>query len=293
MSWLYFTLLAYLINAFVFILDKYLLDNHNSHPFAYAFWVAILSASVIVLIPFGVVAQNTEYLLIALASGCAFFFALIFLYKAIRIADISVASTMSGVATAMFSYFLAVPLLGDPSGVFNFAAIVMLIAGTLFLGRTDKHIWSLAILGGLFFSVSYVLLKISFNLSDFINGFFWTRVGFAGTALISLLFSSFRNDILRSFRDTHIQMGFLFITTRILSAIGFALVYYSIQLGNVSVVNSLLGFQFLFVFIFALLFRHKIPRVEESIDKRNIIRKITGIGLVIAGFLALLYYDQR
>lgn len=247
-----------------------------------------MSASVVVLIPFGVVAQNTEYLLIALASGCAFFFALIFLYKAIRIADISIASTMSGVATAMFSYFLAVPLLGEPSGVFNSAAIIMLIAGTLLLGRTDKHIWSLAILAGLFFSVSYVLLKISFNLSDFINGFFWTRVGFAGTALISLLFGSFRNDVLRSFHDTHIQMGSLFITTRILSAIGFALVYYSIRLGNVSVVNSLLGFQFLFVFIFALLFRHKIPSIEESIDKRNIIRKIAGIGLVIVGFLAII-----
>src|SRR3989344_3090713 len=288
MSWLYFTLLAYLINAFVFILDKYLLDNHNSRPFVYAFWVAILSTSVVFLIPFGVVAQNTEYLLIALTSGVAFFLALIFLYKAIRITDISVASTMSGVATATFSYFLAVAFLGEPSGIFNFAAIVMLIAGTLLLGRTDKHIWSLAVSAGLFFSVSYVLLKISFNLSDFINGFFWTRIGFAGTALISLLFGSFRNDVLRSFHDAHIQKRSLFMGVRILSAIGFALVYYSIQLGDVSVVNSLLGFQFLFVFIFALLLRNKISHVEESIDKRNIIRKIAGIGLVIAGFLSII-----
>lgn len=288
MPWLYLTLLAYLIGAFVFILDKYLLVNHNSKPFVYAFWVAILSASVVVLIPFGVVApQSIEYLLIALASGCAFFFAIIFLYKAIWITDISIASTMLGVVTAVSSYFLAGAILGEPRGVFNSAAIIMLIAGTLFLGRTDKRIWPLAIPGGLFFSISYILLKISFNNSDFINGFFWTRLGFAGTALISLLFASFRNDILRSFQGTNIQMGSLFIGVRILSAIDFALVYYSIRLGQVSVVNSLLGFQFLFVFIFALLFRHKIPHLEENIDKRNIIIKIAGIGLVIAGFLAI------
>ena len=288
MSWLYFTLLAYLINAFAFILDKYLLVNYNPRPFAYAFWMAILSASVVVLIPFGIVAQNTEYLLIALVSGSAFFVALIFLYKAIQTTDISIASTMSGVATASFSYFLAVPLLGEPSGVFNSAAIVMLIAGTLFLGRTDKNIWFLAISAGLFFSVSFVFLKISFNLSDFVNGFFWTRVGFVGAALASLVSGSFRNDVWRSFHGADIKTRSIFISAKILVAIGFLLIYYSIQLGEVSVVNSLLGFQFLFIFILALLFRHRIPHIEENIDRRYIINKIVGICLIIAGFLAII-----
>ncbi|MEK7603891.1 MAG: hypothetical protein AAB461_02100 [Patescibacteria group bacterium] len=288
MLWFYLTILAYLFNAFAFILDKYLLVNYNPRPFAYAFWVAILSTFAVALIPFGVVAPGAGYLLIAIISGSAFFIGLIFLYKSMQITDISVATTMSGVATAAFSYFLAVPVLGEPSGVFNSAAIILLIGGTLFLGRTDRKIWFLAIAAGIFFSVSFVFLKISFNLSDFANGFFWTRVGFVGTALVSLISASFRNDVRQSFRGANIKTGSLFISAKILAAAGFILLYYSIQLGEVSVVNSLLGFQFLFIFILALLFRRIIPHVEENIDRRYIINKIVGICLVVAGFLLIL-----
>jgi len=288
MTWLYLTLLAYLINAFAFVVDKYLLVTHIPRPFAYAFWVAILSTSAVVLVPFGVATQSVGYLLIALASGGSFFVALIFLYKTIKASDISVVSTMAGVATAVFSYFLAVFVIGEPSGVINIISIAMLITGTLLLGRSNKKIWSLAIWAGLFFGVSFVLLKLSFDSSDFINGLFWTRVGFVGAALASLVLSSARRDIFQTFRGAHPKTGVIFVGNKLLAAAGFLLLYYAIRLGEVSVVNSLLGFQFLFVFILALLFRSKIPRLEENIDKRHVINKIVGIGFVIAGFLAVI-----
>lgn len=289
MSWLYFTILAYLVNAFAFVVDKYLLVFHIPRPFAYAFWVAVLSTSAVVLIPFGVVVQSIGYLMIALASGASFFVALIFLYKAIKASDISVASTMSGAATAVFSYFLAVPLLGETAGVLGTAAIAMLIIGMLFLGRTDKKIWPLAIWAGLFFGISFVLLKISFDLSNFINGLFWTRMGFVGAALVSLVFGPARRDAFQSFRNARVRVGAMFIGNKLLAAAGFLLLYYAIRLGEVSVVNSLLGFQFLFIFTLALMLRSKIPRIEEHVDKRNLINKIVGIGFVVAGFLVVIW----
>lgn len=314
MSWLYFTLLAYLINAFAFVVDKYLLVTHIPRPFAYAFWVAVLSASAVVLIPFGVVMQSAAYFAIALTSGGAFFVALIFLYKAIKASDISVASTMAGVATAVFSYFLAIPLLGESSGVLGFATIAMLIIGMLFLGRTDRPAAEVdlslsrgdrsptgrsqrtatsalgrSIWAGLFFGISFVFMKISFDLSDFINGLFWTRVGFVGAALVSLMFGPFRRDVFSSLRGARVRVGAMFIGNKLLAASGFLLLYYAIRLGEVSVVNSLLGFQFLFIFILALLLRSKVPRIEEHVDKRNLTNKILGIGFVIAGFLAVIW----
>ena len=288
MLWLYLTLFAYFINAFAFIVDKYLLVAHIPRPFTYAFWVAILSMFAVVLLPFGVTAQSVGYLLIALVSGGSFFVALIFLYKAIRASDISVASTMAGVATAVFSYFLAVLLLGESSGLVNVVSIVMLIVGMLFLGRSDKKIWPLAIWAGLFFGISFVLLKLSFDLSDFVNGLFWTRLGFVGAAFASLIFGSFRKDVMSSFRGAHVRVKAMFVGNKLLAATGFLLLYYAIRLGEVSVVNSLFGLQFLFVFVFALLFRSRIPRLEENLDKRHIINKIIGIGFVIAGFLAVI-----
>jgi len=286
--WLYLTLLAYLVNALVFIVDKYLLVTHIPRPFAYAFWVAVLSTSAVALLPFGVVAQSAGYLLIALASGSSFFVALIFLYKAIKASDISVASTMSGVATAVFSYFLAMLLLGEPSGVVNIVSIATLITGTLLLGSSDKKIWPLAVWAGLFFGVSFVLLKISFDLSDFVNGLFWTRMGFVGAAFASLIFGPFRKDVINSFRSSRVRVRAIFVGNKLLAAVGFLFLYYAIRLGEVSVVNSLLGFQFLFIFILALLLRSKIPRLEENIDRRHLVNKLVGIGFVIAGFLAVI-----
>lgn len=288
MNWIYFTIFAYLVNAFAFVVDKYLLVSHIPRPFAYAFWVAVLSTFAVVLIPFGVVTQSVGYLLISLASGVTFFIALIFLYKAIKASDISVASTMSGVSTAVFSYFLAIPLLGEPTGVLGSASIAMLIAGMLLIGGADKHIWPLAIWAGLFFGISFVFMKISFALSDFVNGLFWTRMGFVGAALVSLVFGPFRRDVFGSFRGVRIRIGAMFIGNKLLAAAGFLLLYYAIQLGEVSIVNSLLGFQFLFVFILALLLRSKIPRIEENVDRRHIIQKIVGIGLVASGFLTVI-----
>lgn len=288
MSWLYFTLLAYIINAFAFVVDKYLLVSHIPRPFAYAFWVAILSVFSVVLIPFGVVAQSVGYLLTALASGGAFFVALIFLYKAIKESDVSVASTMSGAATAIFSFFLARPLLGESLGKTGAAAVAMLVAGMLFLGRTDRKIWFLAVWAGFSFGISFVLLKLSFDNSNFINGIFWTRVGFVAAAVISLVFNPLRREVLDSLRKTRSRGGAIFVGNKLLAAAGFLILYYAIKLGEVSIVNSLLGFQFLFVFIIAVLLRHKISRIEENIGKKDIARKIIGIGFVIAGFLAII-----
>jgi len=288
LPWLYFAIFAYLFNALAFLIDKYLLVTHIPRPFAYAFWVAILSVSAIVLIPFGVATQSVGYLLISLISGGSFFIALIFLYKAIKTSDISVASTMSGVATAVFSYFLAVPLLGEPTGIINSTAIAMLIVGMFLLGRADKSIWLLAIWAGLFFGISFVFLKMSFDASNFINGLFWTRMGFVGAALVSLVFNPLRKDVIGSFKNTRLRVRAVFVGSKLLAAAGFLLLYYAIRLGTVSVVNSLLGFQFLFIFILALMFKSRIPSLEENIDKRHIVNKIIGIGFVIAGFLIVI-----
>src|SRR5690606_22229694 len=118
MDWLFFALLAYLINAVAFVIDKYLLSAPLPRPFAYAFWVAALSVFALVLIPFGVSTDfGPDYFLISLGSGLSFFIGLNFLYFAIKATDVSIASTMSGVLTAVFSYFLSVSLLGEAAGI--------------------------------------------------------------------------------------------------------------------------------------------------------------------------------
>jgi len=133
MIWLYLALLAYLINAVAFIVDKYLLAAPIPRPFAYAFWVALLSSFALVLIPFGVLWYGSFYFFVSFISGLAFFLGLIMLYRAIKISDISVASTKVGAFGAIFTAVFFISFSQGYDDTITWSRIVSLDFGSIFL----------------------------------------------------------------------------------------------------------------------------------------------------------------
>lgn len=287
MSWLYLALVAYFINACVFVIDKYLLAAPIPKYHAYAFGVSILSLFSLFLIPFGVLWHGLNYFLLSASSGVSFFIGLVFLYKAIKESDVSIAATETGTMGAIFTYIFSVLILKDSLPYSNILAILMLVCGIFFLGKSGKRIYYTALLAGIFFGLSYVLLKLSFNGSDFINGLFWTRTGFIGAAFSTLLSKHVRDEIKFSYHNSSGGSKVLFIFNKFLAGIGFILLYFSIRLGNVSLVNALLGLQFMFTFLIAMFLRDKIPGIKESLSSKVLLSKLTGISFVIGGLLIL------
>ena len=287
MLWLYIALAAYLINAIVFIIDKYLLSSPIPRPFAYAFWVAILSSIAVLLLPVGVIWVSSFYFIIALISGAAFFGGLIFLYKSVKLTDVSIAATNAGVLSAVFTYLFSFLILKDKFIFSNEIAFMLLVAGIFFLGKIKRNIFKYSLTTGLFFGLSLVLLKWTFNEANFINGIFWTRIGFAGAGILSLIFHGARKEIAASLQNVAKSSKFWFIAGKIAAGAGFLLLYYSIKLGDVSLVSALLGTQFLFVFILAVILRNKVPGVTENIRGRVLMNKLLGIGFIVGGFIAL------
>src|SRR3989338_6097283 len=135
MLWPYLAVVAYALNAVAFIIDKHLLSAPILRPISYSFWVGILSSVAILLLPFGVYWVDLYYFLIALASGASFFFALIFLYKAIKKTDISVASTRVGVLGVMFTFVFSVLILKDVFSGSDVVALCFMVAGILLIGK--------------------------------------------------------------------------------------------------------------------------------------------------------------
>lgn len=287
MFWLYLALLAYLINAIAFIIDKHLLASYISKPFAYTFGVSVLSVSAVFLIPFGVSWLGLNYFIIALISGASFFAALFFLYTAIRASDVSVASTNVGTLSAMSTYIFSILILRNKLGLNNEFAFAILVLGLLSMGLIKRNIIKYSIFSGLLFGLSVVLLKLTFNTSDFINGIFWTRVGFVGSAFFILLFSRTRKEIYASFSVVPAGSMFLFVLNKIIAGAGFIVYYYAVSLGEVSLINALLGTQFVFVFVFALIFRNKLSGVSEDVKRKVLAKKLIGIALIFSGFLML------
>jgi len=287
MLWLYIALTAYFINALVFVIDKYLLAGQIPKYHAYAFGVSILSLASLFLIPFGVVWLGMSYFLITLACGAAFFLGLMFLYKCIKESDVSVAATQTGTMGAIFTYVFSTIILKDVLPPSSLVALLFLIAGIFFLGKIEKHVFLSAVLAGLLFGLSYVLLKLSFNDGGFINGLFWTRMGFVGSAFLSLLSGHIRREVWYSLHHASNHSKFLFVFNKVLAGIGFTILYFAINLGNISVINSLLGIQFLFTFVIVLVLKERVSGIKEKMDNGIFAFKLLGIISVLIGFFIL------
>ena len=287
MLWLYLAIFAYLINAVVFIIDKHLLAGHIPKYHAYAFGVSILSLSSVLLIPFGVSWQGLSYFMLAFFSGGAFFVGLMFLYKSIKESDVSVAATQTGTMGAIFTYLFSAMILKETLPLTNLFAFLFLILGIFLLGKIERHIFFSAVFAGLSFGLSFVLLKLSFNEAGFINGLFWTRMGFVGSAFLSLASGHVREEVRFAFHPAPSRSKFLFIFNKFLAGIGFIILYFAINLGSVSLVNALLGLQFLFTFALVMAFKDKIPGIREKSDKTILASKLVGISSVLVGFLIL------
>lgn len=287
--WLSLAILAYLLTAGAFVIDKYLLAAPIPKPFAYAFWVAILSTPIILLIPFfNIYLPGAFFFVVSFASGGAFFGGLIFLYKSIKKSDVSVAATQVGVTATIFTYIFSLLILKDVLPLHNLLALLLLLTGMVFLGKAGRDIVWYGVGAGALIAVSFVLLKWTFIQSDFVNGLFWTRIGFIGSALLALTSKRARAEIRSSAKNAPVSSKLVFAANKILAAVAFLLLYYSILLGNVTVINALLGFQFLFVFLIALALRNRLPSVKEDLKRGVLTNKLIGISLVLAGFLAIL-----
>jgi len=287
MLWLYLALIAYSINAVAFIIDKYLLHSPIPKPYSYAFGVSVLSLSSLLLIPFGIHWYGWYYFFIAMSSGLVFFVSLVYLYKAIISSDISVAATQVGTVSAIFTNIFAVLILKEVQSFSSSLAFVFLILGIVLLGKAEKRIIKFAILSGILSGLYFVLVKLTFNLSNYLDGLFWTRIGFVAAAFSSLLMPNSRKEVYNTFKHAPESSKFIFTANKIISGAGFLILYFAIRLGDVAIVNSLTGFQFLFTFILALSLRHRIPGIEEKLNKEILIAKIGGILLISIGFVIL------
>ncbi len=289
MEWIYFALIAYLLNAFVVVIDKQLLSQSVTKPAGYAFWIAVLSAPVLILIPFGVRWFGLNYFLICLASGTSFFFGLVFLYKSLKPSDLSVVATKVGAWGALTTLIFSGVILGEVLTNFDVIAFVFLITGIFLLSRLGKSTLQYSIFSGTLIGFSSVLVKYIFTSSDFINGFFWTRIGFILAAMVVTFSKTIRADIVSFLELSSQNSKSLLVFNKILASIASASLQYSIQIGSVILVNALLGLQFLFIFLLALLLKGLTPAIRENMEGKVLILKLCSIALITMGF-ALLFY---
>jgi len=305
MTYLYIALVAQILNALVVLLDKYLIASKSvSRPMVYAFYISALSSVTILLLllgqTFGVIGgeyfgkillPTMNVVRLSLAVAATQITSILFLYKSLTRSDASDVAPVLGAVAASSSLFFGFLILGDRLKDHFLTGFLLLVIGMALMSYFRFSWRSLfnVLISGIFLGVSSVLAKTLFLETNFIDGFFWSRIGTVLIALFFLISASNRKAILENFVASSFRVKYLVLGNRILAGLAFLLVFYAINLGNVSIVNAISGIQFAILFVFALIFTKKFPNYfYESVNKKvTIAQKVLATTLIMAGYAVL------
>lgn len=296
--WIIITLIAHLLNAVVFIIDKHLVSKTVLKPVAYAFYSGIFQFAYLIMLFFGIRLPEANILFLSMATGALFTFTLLVFYKAMQASESTRVVPLIGGITPIFTFFLAYSLLGERLVWQQAIAPVFFIAGGFLLSLKFKggrvlviKSLGLAVLAAFLFAGYYTLMKFVFLRASFLSGFIAIQFGgFLGAAAL-LLFSKNRKIIFAPANATDSMKKetiYLFIPDKILGALASILIFYAVYLGSVTIINSLQAMQYVFLLILAIVFSKKIPDfLKEQIAGKIIVQKMSAIILIGIGLAIL------
>jgi len=319
--WLLVAVSSYFINAGVYVADKFMLSKKIHSSISYAFYVGVWSIFNIFLLVFGYWLPNARELGIDLLAGILFLVTLVFWYKALHQSEATRVVPIVGALIPIFSYLFSFIFLGEALTERQFLAFIILIMGGILISvkqtrfyyfkevsESFRHIFG-NVLGGihahyrstqrliinstisaLFFAIYYVLIKYIYSLQPFIGGFVWSRMGtFLGIIMI-LLVPSWRKLIIKSQRGAKTPKNLaFFLSIRILAALAFIMLNWAISLGSVSLINSLQGTQYVFLFLLIFFLSVKYPKIlKEELGGGVMLQKVIGIILISTGLYMLI-----
>lgn len=300
--WLILCVFGYATKAVPTIVDKALFHAKAvQHAATYAIAVSGIGGLVLLLSPFFLTFPTWHIAIYAIGSGIAFTFATLFLFSALQYSDASRVTPFIGavislttVASAYISLDERLPL----QEIFAFACLVLgsflvtrgHVQGEGFKGKSIRQ----AVAAALMFTLSVILSKAAFDRMPgaFVSAIIWMRFGSLITGAVLLAFMPHVWKELKGTTSSAVpkRARFAFLGGQAGGAISGLLIYGAIALGTPSLVNAMVGMEYLFVIIYSLILIHYYPKlVAERFNKKNLPQLITAVSLIGTG-LALLAF---
>ncbi len=303
MTWLWVTIIAYVILGFTHVVNRYLLAGPLPDPKIYVFYVSLLSMLVFLLTPvFGLVVLPPLPMTAAFLSGFVFMVGLFFIYAGLHRFEASRLVPAIGGLTPIFTLvgsFFAFSGSGIQGA--HWFAFVLLIAGSVFITvERGKNITlpslKFAVAAALFLSFSFVLAKYVYLVHSFWSPFVWMKAGGFIFALCLFIFSRELRLVIfkRDSRKTAKKRGktvFIFLGNQALGAAGNILqnvAFFLVPVLYVSFVNALEGIIYVFILAFSALASVFFPHlIKEVFTKKTVFQKVTATAFIVAGILIL------
>jgi len=187
----------------------------------------------------------------------------------------------------LFVIILAFLFLNETFTIIEYSAMLAIVAGSIIISleKAKKklifaHALIFAVIAAILFAVRDVFFK--FGVSDIFSSIFWFAIG--ALLVHAIVFIWHHPHIIKKARKgvRHlIIIGFV-------NGVAFLLYLIAVSTGPVSIVSSLATLEAVFVFILATtlsFFHSKI--IVEKLDRTDMIIKISGILLIIAGVVGI------
>ena len=300
MTWLLIVTSAYLFGALSNVGDKFLLGSKriSSAP-VYAFYVGIFGLGAFLLAPFGLGIPSGNMMLLCFISGALFLAGITFLYFAIERAEASRVVPVFGAVIPFASFILAAIFGVEKLTILQVFGAMLLIFGGLLISfdlplklgkRKFFSGFYHACAAGFIVAVAYLMFKYISNHESFITWYVWTRVGGLFGVGGLLLVPAWRKMILNSFsamkknKKHAAKTGGIFLGNKIIGGTSTFMLNYAIKLGSVTLINSLVSLQYVFVLaIIAILSRTRAHIFQEKLYFWDWAQKIAAIAIIAVG----------
>lgn len=285
MSWIFIAVIAQFILGTATVFDKYLLKKSYPNPVGYTFWIGVLGALSLLLIPFGFEGAGVATIMFAVLAGGTFMLAMLVFMWALYYGEASgaivVIAALSPIATLLFGMII----LGTHLEAYQLVGFLFLIFGGLLLSLiAEKYrlrIFLLVLLSAILFGFSNIITKVVFGETNFITGFIWIKISGALFVLLFLLYSEWREKIISSRANSEFKNKTGYLLNRGYAAAGSLLIYYAIFLGTPSLVDATQTLRFLFVFLGGWLI------LRERFSGKILLWKVAAFIFIILGVLSL------
>ncbi|MDD4901426.1 MAG: EamA family transporter [Patescibacteria group bacterium] len=315
--YLLISIIAYFINAGVYVADKFLLSKKVHSSIAYAFYVGIWSIFNVVLLFFASWwMPNARELALDLLAGFLFLATLVFWYKALHQSEASRVVPIVGALVPIFSFIFSFIFLGETLNQRQLVAFIILICGGVLISikRTKVYLYQKvvarirevvgdiigdvparfqptsrllinSVFSAVFFAAYYVLMKYIYLHQPFIGSFVWSRLGSFLGVLLMLLVPGWRYVIVKQQQGAKTPKNMVFFfAIRLSAAAAFIMINWAISLGNVAIINALQGVQYLFLFVIILVISRKFPKMlNEQLGGGVFLQKLIGTVMVCLG----------
>jgi drug/metabolite transporter (DMT)-like permease len=299
MSWVTIAIIGYSLLAVEAVMSKYILAGRMKSWQLYAFYVGIFSIFSLGFAPFGLKWFGLIPFFISLLSGIIFFISLAFLFRSLLRSSTSRVYILFGASSTIATTFLATIIIGEVFSKKEILGIFFLLLGgavisyKFYAGRFFSH-WRGAVFAGLLAAFSMILLKFGFDNGTFVSGYIVSRMGILFAALMALLIPEFRksvfNNLKRRKKKENVENLAGTIIAKSTAGLGTLLLNYSISLGSVAIISSLVSVQYLLTFLFALFLSFFLKDIfVERFSLLNFLAKIAGILLVTLGTILVIF----